>query len=350
MLNNESIISIIIPTFNRVKLLKSTLSSIKVQSYTHWECLVIDDGSTDGTEELLVKRCNEDSRFRYIKRPVTRQKGASTCRNIGLELAIGKYILFFDSDDVLLPEVLESRMQAVLKNPEYPFHVFQTARFNNKIQDSDAVWNSLSKPNASDLQDFLNINPVWHTSGPIWSKRFLIQNNLCFTEGVNSWQDWEFHIRVLLLHPSYLKINSKETMVYQRFHEEEAINKLNALDIQLNRIQLLFKLIEAFKAEKQFDNIQVQKQFFKLFYFVIQKMPFKELDKKLWQHIEEELYLVPKLDVCFWKQYVHFKERYHGRGTYTFYKLLKRLKKQVFNKRFPVDDFSNRTWYQIKRN
>ncbi|MFC5195461.1 glycosyltransferase family 2 protein [Bizionia hallyeonensis] len=346
----KNLVSIIIPVFNRATLLAETLDSVLAQSFTQWECLVVDDGSTDGTDLLVRTICEKDSRFCYIQRPQDRQKGASTCRNIGLELAKGTYILFFDSDDVLPPDVLASRMQVVLAQPEYDFYVFQTARFYHPNKDPDAIWNDLRKPNSHDLADFLSVNPVWHTSGPIWRKDFLVHNGLHFTEGVRSWQDWEFHIRVLLHNPNYLKLDTRETMVLQRFHEEAAIHKLNSSEDQQNRIHLFFLLIEAFKVHQKFDGLDVQKHFFKLFYFVIQQMAFSDLDPVVWQRIREELYLVPKLDMAFWKVYVHFNARYTGAGKYRLYGLLKRIKHGVFSKRFAVDDFSGRTWYTLKLN
>ena len=79
----NKLISIIIPTFNRAHLILHTLESIKNQTYNEWECIIVDDGSTDNTEDVLKKYIDTDSRFRYFKRPLNHTKGPSSwCANL----------------------------------------------------------------------------------------------------------------------------------------------------------------------------------------------------------------------------------------------------------------------------
>lgn len=65
----KGLISIIIPTFNRAHIILKTLDSISTQTYLNWECIIVDDGSTDNTEEVLLSYCSNDSRFKFFKRP-----------------------------------------------------------------------------------------------------------------------------------------------------------------------------------------------------------------------------------------------------------------------------------------
>ncbi|MDT0688315.1 glycosyltransferase family 2 protein [Salegentibacter sp. F188] len=108
-------VSIIIPTFNRAHTIEETIDCVMNQTHQKWECLVVDDGSTDGTEELLKTKFSEDSRFIYIQRPKSRKKGAASCRNLGLEKAEGKFIQFLDSDDLIAENKLEEQTN-LLKN------------------------------------------------------------------------------------------------------------------------------------------------------------------------------------------------------------------------------------------
>ena len=103
-------VSIIIPTFNRAHTLKKTLKSVQNQTHQNWECIVIDDGSEDSTDSLLLEFL-EDDRFHYIKRPENLSKGAATCRNIGLDKSTGDYIQFLDSDDLLDKFKLQKQLQ-----------------------------------------------------------------------------------------------------------------------------------------------------------------------------------------------------------------------------------------------
>ncbi|HEY4538836.1 MAG TPA: glycosyltransferase family 2 protein, partial [Faecalibacter sp.] len=109
-MTNQPLVSIIIPTFNRADLIGETLDSIIEQNYQNWECIVVDDGSTDNTEEILMRYQIKDNRFSYYKRPKFLLKSGNSCRNYGFEKSSGELIVFFDSDDVMLQDFLSSRI------------------------------------------------------------------------------------------------------------------------------------------------------------------------------------------------------------------------------------------------
>ncbi len=111
----NDLVSIIIPTFNRAHTLPDTIKSVKNQTHQNWECLIIDDGSTDNTEELFQKYWKKDQRFAFLKRPEERKKGAATCRNIGLENFKGNYVQYLDSDDLLAANKFEEQLKSLKK-------------------------------------------------------------------------------------------------------------------------------------------------------------------------------------------------------------------------------------------
>ena len=100
--------SIIIPTYNRVTVIAHSLNSILAQTFQDWECLVVDDSSTDNTREIVQKYCNSDSRFRYILNK--EKKGANGARNTGIKQAKGRYVSFLDSDDSWHSDMLEQQL------------------------------------------------------------------------------------------------------------------------------------------------------------------------------------------------------------------------------------------------
>lgn len=108
---NNPLVSIIIPTYNRVLLIGETLNSVLSQTYTNWECIVIDDGSTDDTESFVKQYIEKDNRFQYHRRPENLQKGANVCRNYGFELSKGEFINWFDDDDVMLNCFIETKIK-----------------------------------------------------------------------------------------------------------------------------------------------------------------------------------------------------------------------------------------------
>src|SRR5690606_34265329 len=100
---NDPLISIVIPTYNRAQFIAETLTSVKNQTYQNWECVVVDDGSTDNTIEIIQQFTASDDRFKLYSRPTNRPKGANACRNYGFEVSSGLYINWFDSDDIMAP-------------------------------------------------------------------------------------------------------------------------------------------------------------------------------------------------------------------------------------------------------
>ena len=100
-MSNSGLVSIIIPTYNRAHLIGETLDSVLAQTYPNWECIVVDDGSIDDTENLVLAYVAEDVRIQYHKRPNYKIKGAPSCRNFGVEISKGSYIMWLDDDDLI---------------------------------------------------------------------------------------------------------------------------------------------------------------------------------------------------------------------------------------------------------
>src|ERR1039458_7930312 len=124
------LVSIIIPTKNRCELLRETIASAVGQTYPHWEAIIVDDGSDDGTEEMVREVASTDTRVRFVRR-ARNPRGASTCRNIGVSAASGEYVVFLDSDDLLAPRCLERRVEVMQQHPQVDFAVFLTQLFHH---------------------------------------------------------------------------------------------------------------------------------------------------------------------------------------------------------------------------
>lgn len=103
-------ISVIVPVYNSIDCLEKCVCSLCEQTYTDLEILLIDDGSTDGTAELVERLAGKDSRIRTHHKD---NGGASSARNAGISLATGEYLAFADSDDYLEPYVYEELMRAL---------------------------------------------------------------------------------------------------------------------------------------------------------------------------------------------------------------------------------------------
>ncbi|OXA89694.1 glycosyltransferase family 2 protein [Flavobacterium hibernum] len=193
------LISIIIPTYNRAHLISETLDSVLAQTYTNWECIIVDDGSTDNAFEVLNRYVMLDNRFKYFDRPTEKLKGPSSCRNFGIEKAAGEYIVFLDSDDLLSEKCLEDRIDFVQLNLDFDLWIFRTKTFQKEINDGGRVFNKTMKTysDTSYLKMFLSgLNPFCVTS-PLWKCDFLKSID-GFDERLSVFEDPELHIRAFL--------------------------------------------------------------------------------------------------------------------------------------------------------
>ncbi|NOT62842.1 MAG: glycosyltransferase family 2 protein [Acidobacteria bacterium] len=112
---NEPLVSVIVPTYNRAYCLGATLDSVLQQTYPHVELIVIDDGSTDGTAELIARDYAQDKRVRYVRQA---NAGVVAARNHGLRLAQGDFVALLDSDDVWHLWKLEAQLAVMRARPE----------------------------------------------------------------------------------------------------------------------------------------------------------------------------------------------------------------------------------------
>ncbi|MFC2186871.1 glycosyltransferase family 2 protein [Fulvivirgaceae bacterium LMO-SS25] len=118
LITKEPFFSVVIPTFNRSQTVLRALNSLIAQTETDWEAIIIDDGSTDNTFDLLIPIIENHPQIKYIFQS---NKGAAKAKNTGIFVASGKFITFLDSDDEFHLEHLEIRKKLLLENPELDF-------------------------------------------------------------------------------------------------------------------------------------------------------------------------------------------------------------------------------------
>ena len=200
------LVSIVIPTKNRLALLMETLDSVKGQTFSNWETLVVDDGSKDGTLEWMETAGRGDPRLRLINRASVRPQtgGAQVCRNLGWRAARGLFILFLDSDDLLAPNCLAGRIKVLNEQSNLDFVVGQCGEFLEKPGDTSDVWSW--QEGQDDLDAFLANKIPWQTSGPLWRRAALERLGGWDEQLVHMGHDYEFHVRALCQHLKYAKL------------------------------------------------------------------------------------------------------------------------------------------------
>lgn len=226
------LISIIIPTYNRAHLIGETLDTVLLQTYNNWECIIIDDASTDNTADIVNEYVRKDNRFQYHTRPEQRLKGPNSCRNYGFEISKGDYVKWFDSDDFMFSNLIESQIKVL--NEKIECVVCKVAYdFGNDKKEENKIYSD------NLIEDYLMGNIAFYISGPLWKKGFLNKQKQLFDETIKNLDDWDFNLRMLYQEPSIIYLD--EALIQYRIHEASLSNEINKLNFQ--EIQSEFKAI-----------------------------------------------------------------------------------------------------------
>lgn len=182
---NDILFSIVIPTYNRAKFIRNTIDSVLVQTYDNFEVIVIDDGSTDNTAEIV--RSIKDPRLSYhLKENGER----AVARNFGARKAKGHYINFLDSDDYVYPDHLAEARNFLLDYPDAKvFHLAYEIRESKGkvlriVDHQEPLNNSLLFGNTLSL------------NGVFVERQTALDNPFNEDRGLSSLEDWEFYIRL----------------------------------------------------------------------------------------------------------------------------------------------------------
>jgi len=175
-------VSVVIATFNRSRILQDrALRSIQNQTFKDWECLVVDDGSTDDTENIVKEAMKRDQRLRYFKKP---NGGQASARNFGIRNSRGEYIAITDDDDEFLPGYLEAAVNTFKKLPEEITYL----SCGTIIRDARGAESYFISP----------LEPFWKYAignGWFFKRKVFFEDNLFLREGVVGFEDMEHHIR-----------------------------------------------------------------------------------------------------------------------------------------------------------
>ena len=217
----EAIVSIIIPCFQQGRFLCECIRSLQLQSYSNWEAFIVNDGSSDETEEISIQFSRNDSRIHYIRK---KNGGVSSARNIALSLAVGEYIQFLDPDDKLEINKIshqvkllnrDNQLDAVYGNawyftdqrPEILRHTFQEG-------ESDYDWILESASDKRPLSKKILEKNIFPICAPIFRKSFLDRIGK-FDESLSHHEDWDYFLRAAVggLRAAYCPENNSNVLI-----------------------------------------------------------------------------------------------------------------------------------------
>lgn len=199
-------ISVIIPAFNAASCLEQCIDSILKQTYTNFEIIVIDDGSTDDTQNICKKYESIDSRIRYIYQ---KNAGVSAARNRGIENAKGDWVAFVDADDSVESQYLEYMIKAVSdKNADIAFCGFSVAGTSLRADDTSALCEccggqKIGVINSKQaIERMICVDPDRMFYGYVWRSLFssslLSQYRIYFQRDIKISEDYQFILKYLL--------------------------------------------------------------------------------------------------------------------------------------------------------
>ncbi|TYB76997.1 glycosyltransferase family 2 protein [Bizionia myxarmorum] len=250
-MQEQPLVSIIIPTFNRAHLIGGTLDSVLAQTYTNWECIVVDDGSTDGTEALLEAYIANDNRFQFHKRPDTHLHGGNGARNYGFEVSKGEFIQWFDSDDLMVPEKIEIKVKTIL-DYNVDFVISQTQYFNRE-KGGEYTYNF--KAEEVSFISYVTTYISWFTPDLFIKKSFA--EKVSFNEVLKAGQEYNFSCKLLLKTTSLKKIDKVLTL--RRYHDssigyKRRENNFSYFKSRLEMYWINYKEIIKLTHNKQFEK------------------------------------------------------------------------------------------------
>jgi glycosyltransferase involved in cell wall biosynthesis len=237
-------VSIIIPYFNSAKFFAETLDSVLNQSIPDWECLLIDDGSSDESGSIVDEYVQKDTRFVSLKRE-NGQKGVSQCRNIGIEASKGDFLIFLDSDDLMDSNCLKHRVKFMDSEPELDFTVFQVETFGLEK-------NVMTNLKSDYMESFLRFDFAWTVSSPIWKAHFL-KSLGGFNTDMTALEDPELHIRALQRSPKYKVEVDTDPDIFYRIWKESGKPDLSRLQSMLDGYFIYMRLVDEIIQEQDFS-------------------------------------------------------------------------------------------------
>lgn len=247
----NTLVSVVIPTYNRAKYLKDAIASVLEQDYQHIELIVVDDGSTDNTKEIVHQFTeNEHIKITYIYQS---NQGAQAARNKGYELAKGEYLVFFDSDDLWKKEKLSKQILFLEAHPDYGM-VYSNCDFIQNGENKDDFF-TIEKPYSGEIFEQLILANFIPSQTPMLRKS-VFEKSERFDESLSklSGQDWDLWLNLSLI----TKIGYvDEILASYRLHESNMTGnperrlkgQLTVVDKYYNKINFDKQLYS--KAKKQ---------------------------------------------------------------------------------------------------
>lgn len=219
---NTPLVSIIVPTFNQSDFIATTLRSISDQTFKNWECIIVDDGSTDETREIVNKIILNDNRFYFFS---IKNSGVASARNFGLSRAQGDFIQFLDSDDIISINRVEKCLEIISNDETIDIVISNFKMFVDRIEDATTAFCDLSKH----VLNFETVLLEWDRSFGFPMHAVFLKKEatttIYFNERTRFKEDWIYWIDILKQNKKVYFLN--EVLAFYRINPNGKHKKSN---------------------------------------------------------------------------------------------------------------------------
>lgn len=300
---NEESVSIIIPAYNVGEYLEECVRSLLCQTYTNYEVLIIDDGSTDNTYDIGKHLTVESEKVKLIHQE---NQGVSIARNVGIQKANGEFFIFVDADDIVAPQYIETLVECVKKTD------MGMVGFTSEMGNIETIV-SMNTVDicASDMLE--NILCGTSYDGYLWNKIFqrkiIENNNLKFEKNIVVWEDLLFVLQYLK-NCNKITISNKK-LYYYRYREGSAVN-----NTRLEKYRSKYEVMEKIKKQNFVHTKQSQEKisflFFETMFSYLNQILIRENKSNKLDEILSRVDIVELLkqrNIKLFLKYVYFKAR-----------------------------------------
>src|SRR5688500_6448932 len=222
-INAGPLVSVVVPAFNYGRFIADTLESVRAQSYAAWECVVVDDGSTDDTTDVVARFVSADARFRYVRQE---NRGLSGARNTGLRVARGRYVQLLDADDLLEPDKLRRQVAFLEAEPDVDLVYGDVWYFDSdrpherrrSLRPPDRAWMPCVSGRGAALVRALTAGNIMVVNAPL-VRRALLARVGPFDEELPVLEDWDVWLRCALAGARFEYRGEPGTAALVRAHE-----------------------------------------------------------------------------------------------------------------------------------
>ncbi len=232
------LISIIIPTHNRAYILPRAVESILKQTYSNWELIIVDDGSTDNTKEVVANYANPCIKYVFQK-----NAGQSAARNTGIRHSKGEWIAYLDSDDELTPLYMETMLRWINRYPKTLYLLSKCVRHMEIYKDGELVESyedSINVPDILTVRDIFLRNYYLASVG-FMHHRSILSKGISWDEKLQRSPDWDFFMQLGECFPEEFFYVPEVLAVYHRCIGKDGLSSNTTYKIMAETFEYIYQ-------------------------------------------------------------------------------------------------------------